>query len=248
MALIAPRRLGPFFPGRRGEAIHGFPDGVAIRQHHGREFAVVLPAQVQPAGFMTPTDAGPTLPNPLGLPVSAADQAGDRWQLDAAAELDGDTNRRRDPSGPPATTKETDPAPFWKLRRRRCWNCIATSPRRAKSSPPSFRERCAPLQIARSRSRRWSARLQSMHNRCPINPRSARRRRPICRRARPIAPRRSTLGQRRKACSMPCIRARSKTMRRFAVGSPTLTARSSVSIACNRRKRRASRDRAERIA
>ncbi len=75
--------------------------------------AVVLPAQVQPAGFMTPTDTGPTLPNPLGLPVSAADQTGstadqvgDRWQLDAAAELkNGNANSQEPVRLTPETAK-----------------------------------------------------------------------------------------------------------------------------------------------
>lgn len=111
LALIAPHGWDHF--SQDGAAKQATVSPTASPSDHAaaENSAVVLPAQVQPAGFLTPNDTGPTLPNPLGLSVSAADEAGspsdqvgDRWQLDAAAELTATPIVAATQSPPPAAT------------------------------------------------------------------------------------------------------------------------------------------------
>ena len=118
LALIAPRGWDHFAQddAAKQATISETPspsDGITAESA-----AVVLPAQVQPAGFMTPTDTGPTMPNTARLPASATDQAGnaadqvgDRWQLDAAAELKGGDGNSQEPVRlTPEATKTPDAA------------------------------------------------------------------------------------------------------------------------------------------
>jgi hypothetical protein len=78
--------------------------------------ALVLPAQVQTAGFLSPTDSGPDCDssqpgsdrtNRVGLADNSTDLTGDGWQFDAAAELKTNRTASDEPKHLTTGTAET---------------------------------------------------------------------------------------------------------------------------------------------
>ena len=96
LALIAPHGWDHFAAGDGANRTASQAPAQSDRPA-GSAAALVLPAQVQPARFLAPTDAEATPPKPVKPSENATDQADDQWQSDAAAELTRGGDKPQEP-------------------------------------------------------------------------------------------------------------------------------------------------------